>query len=263
MTTSGIPALDELLGGQGYPEKSTVLLIGPPGIGKEALGYWFTQSGIAQDDFSLYVTRLSSREVLNDTKAFGVEFSQKPPFWISTVGGQVKFDVNDLASVSYSIKDVLKKNADRKIRIVMDALSSLLMLNPPEIIYKFLSQLFLEVKQYDAVLLATLEEGMHRPDILTSMQQLFDGFIEMSFYRTGLNVIPLLRIGKMRGVAPQPDYFRFQFSRGGLSLGRASTEPAAPLIEHRQSGLSAQSPALIPDPGWKKGTSRSGVEKFD
>jgi KaiC/GvpD/RAD55 family RecA-like ATPase len=38
LTSSGVPSLDRLLGGEGYPEKSTVLVVGPPGIGKEALG---------------------------------------------------------------------------------------------------------------------------------------------------------------------------------------------------------------------------------
>ncbi len=227
MASSGIPVLDKMLGGEGYPDKSTVLVVGPPGVGKEALGYWFMYSGLVQNDFSLYVTRLSAQDVIHDTKAFGVDLSQRIPFWLSSEGGEAKFDVNDLASLSFNIKEILKKNSGRRIRIVVDALSSLLMLNPPETIYKFLSQLFIEVKQYDAVLLGTLEEGMHRPDILTAMQQLFDGFIEMSFYRTGLNVIPLFRVGKMRGVAPQPDYFRFRFAQGSLIIEGTSAEAVA------------------------------------
>jgi hypothetical protein len=43
------------------------------------------------------------------------------------------------------------------------------MLNQPETIYSFLTQLFSDVKQYDAVLLATLEEGMHQPQVLAAM----------------------------------------------------------------------------------------------
>ena len=57
---TGLPALDSVLGGEGFPEKSTVLVVGPPGIGKEALGYWFTYPGLIQNDFCLYTTRLSA-----------------------------------------------------------------------------------------------------------------------------------------------------------------------------------------------------------
>jgi len=216
LVSSGVSSLDKLLG-DGYPDRSTILVVGPPGIGKEALGYWFTQSGLLQGDFCLYVTRLPVREVLQDERAFGIE-GQRVPFWLAGDGGQVKLDVGDLAHLSFNIKEILRQNAGRRVRVVIDALSSLLMLNPPETIYKFLAQLFADVKQYDAVLLATLEEGMHKPEVLAAMQQLFDGSLELRLYEEGLRVVPLLRIRKMRGVPPQPGYFNFAFSRGGMEV---------------------------------------------
>ncbi len=218
LVSSGLSSLDSVLGGEGYPEKSAVLVVGPPGIGKEALGYWFTHSGLIQNDFCLYTTRLSVREVLQDVKAFNVDFSQRVPFWFASEGGQIKFDINDLSSLSYNIKEVLKKNADRRIRVVTDVISSLLMLNPSETIYKFLTQLFADVKQYDAVVLATLEEGMHSPQVLAAMQQLFDGVVELRLYEEGLRVLPLLRVRKMRGVPPQPGYYNFSFTKTGMEI---------------------------------------------
>ncbi len=218
MASTGLPTLDQLLGNDGYPDKSTILVVGPPGIGKEALGYWFTHTGLIQNDFCLYATRLSTREVLQDVKAFNVDFSQRVPFWLAGSGGQVKFDLNDLAGFSYNIKDLAKKNAGRRIRVVTDVLSPLLMLNQPETIYKFLTQLFDDVKQYDSVFLATVEEGMHPPNVLAAMQQLFDGTIELRLYEEGLRVLPLLRIRKMRGIAPQPGYYNFSFSKLGMEV---------------------------------------------
>lgn len=106
--------------------------------------------------------------------------------WLASDGGQVKYDVNDLASLSYNTKDILNKNENRRIRVVTDVVSSLLMLNQPETIYKFLTQLLDEVKQHDAVLLATVAEGIHKPEVLTSMQQLFDGVVELRLYEERL-----------------------------------------------------------------------------
>ena len=217
LASSGVPALDKLLA-DGYPDKSSILIVGPPGIGKEALGYWFAQTGLVQGDFCLYVTRLSVREVLQDVKGFGIDMQQRVPFWLSSDGGQVKYNVNDLASFSYNLKDVLKQNANRRIRVVIDVLSSLLMLNQPETIYKFLDQLLADAKQYDAVILATMEEGMHKPEVLTAMQQLFDGVVELRLYEEGLRVLPLLRIKKMRGTPPQPGYYSFSFTRTGMEV---------------------------------------------
>ena len=219
MASSGVPALDKLLA-DGYPDKSTILVVGPPGIGKEALGYWFTHSGLVQGDFCLYVTRLSVKEVLQDEKGFGIDTQQRVPFWFASEGGQVKYDVNDLAGLSFNIKEILKQNAGRRVRIVIDTVSSLLMLNQPEVIYRFLTQLFADVKLYDAVLLATLEEGMHKPEVLAAMQQLFDGVVELRLYEEGLRVLPLLRIKKMRGVPPQPAYYNFSFARTGMEVSQ-------------------------------------------
>ena len=217
MASSGVPALDKLLA-DGYPDKSAVLVVGPPGIGKEALGYWFTQTGLVQGDFCLYVTRLSVREVQQDIKGFGIDMYQKVPLWFASDGGQIKYDVNDLAALSFNIKDALKKNSSRRIRVVVDVLSSLLMLNQPETIYKFLDQLLADAKQYDAVIVATLEEGMHKPEVLAAMQQLFDGVVELRLYEEGLRVMPLLRVKKMRGLPPQPGYYNFSFTRSGMEV---------------------------------------------
>ena len=217
MASSGVPALDRLMA-DGYPDKSAVLVVGPPGIGKEALGYWFTQSGLVQGDFCLYVTRLPVREVLQDVKGFGVDMGQKVPLWLAGEGGQIRYDINDLAALSFNIKDVLKKNADRRIRVVTDVLSSILMLNQSETVYKFLSQLLAEVKQYDAVVLATMEEGMLGPVILAALEQLFAGVLELRLYEEGLKVLPLLRIRKMRGVPPQPGYYNFAFTHAGMEV---------------------------------------------
>ena len=217
MASSGVPALDKLLV-DGYPDKSAILVVGPPGIGKEALGYWFTQTGLVQGDFCFYVTRLSVREVLQDVKGFGIDMQQKVPLWLSSDGGQIRYDVNDLAGLSFNIKEVLKQNAGRRIRIVVDVLSSLLMLNQPETIYKLLDQLLADAKQYDAVILATLEEGMHKPEVLAAMQQLFDGVVELKLCEEGLRVLPLLRVRKMRGIPPNPVYYNFSFTKNCMEV---------------------------------------------
>jgi circadian clock protein KaiC len=218
LVSTGLPSLDNLLGTDGYPDKSMILVVGPPGIGKEALGYWFTHLGLTQGDFCLYVTRLSVKEVLQDEKGFGIDTQQRVPLWCASGGGQIRFDVNDLAGLSFNIKEVLKQNSGRRVRIVIDAISSLLMLNQPEAIYRFLTQLFADIKQYDAVLLGTLEEGMHKPEVLAAMQQLFDGVVELRLYEEGLRVLPLLRVRKMRGLPPQPGYYDFAFTENGMDL---------------------------------------------
>ena len=218
MASSGFPSLDKLLGHEGYPDRSAILAVGPPGIGKEALGYRFAYAGLEKGEFSAYATSLAVRDVLQDIKAFGIDTAQRVPFWFAPSGGQLTYDVNDLANVSFNIKDVLKKNSDRRVRIVMESFSPFLMLNPPDTVYKFLSQLIAEVRESDAILFGTLEEGMHSTQVLAAMQLLFDGVLEMRFFEEGLRLVPLMRIKKMRGAPPEAGYYRFSVSRNGMEI---------------------------------------------
>jgi hypothetical protein len=66
------------------------------------------------------------------------------------------------------------------------------MLSPSETIYRFLSQLLTDIKQRKAVFLATIEEGMHQPQVLASMEQLFDGVLELKLFEEGGLFFPLL-----------------------------------------------------------------------
>ncbi len=218
MASSGFPSLDKILGHDGYPDRSAILAVGPPGIGKEALGYRFTYSGLAENEFCVYATTLSVRDVLQDIQAFGIDTSQKVPLWYSGAGGQIPYSVNDLASLSFNVKEVLKKNSTRRCRVVIDSFSPLLMLHPPDTVYKFLGQLINEAKNYDATIFGTLEEGMHTPQVLAAMQLLFDGVIELRFYEEGLRLLPLMRIKKMRGAPPEAGYYRFSISRSGMEI---------------------------------------------
>jgi circadian clock protein KaiC len=214
---SGIETLDELLGG-GYPDKSTILAVSPPGIAKEVLGYWFTYHGLKHEDFCLYVTSLPINDVLRDAKAFGVDYTPKIPLWIASRDGQIKLDLNDLSKLSYDIKGILDDHSGHRVRIVTDIISSLLLLNQPETIYRFLSQLFDEIMERDAIFLATIEDGMHSSQVLTAIEHLFDGVIELKLYEEGMRAQPLLRILKMRGIQAEQGYFSFSFTRTGMEV---------------------------------------------
>jgi class 3 adenylate cyclase/KaiC/GvpD/RAD55 family RecA-like ATPase len=221
LVSTGISSLDSILSGDGYPDRTAILVVGAPGVGKEALNYWFVYSGLAQGDFCQHVSRLPVREIMRDAKAFGVDYGKKIPFFVASAGGQLQYDHRDLRSLSIRIQEVLDQNKDRRIRLVFDAISSLLMQYPVEVVYNFLSRFLSDLKsQYDIVILATIEEGMHSAQVTTAMQQLFDGVLEFKFLEDGLRLIPLLRVRKMLGMAPHPGFFGFTFSRNGMEFSR-------------------------------------------
>ncbi|MGD0638690.1 MAG: RAD55 family ATPase [Nitrososphaerales archaeon] len=217
MVSTGVPSLDKLLGSDGYPDRSAILVVGPPGIGKEALGYWFMRSGLVQGDYCLYATHRPVSDVLRDMKGLGIP-NDKVPDWIASAGSPVKCDLRDQTSLSFNIKEAAHRNGKRRSKVVTDVLSPLLVLNPLESMYSYWSQLLADLKQQDSVLLALAEEGMHTPSALTTMEQLFDGVIEMRLYEEGLAITPLFRVKKMLGLAPLHGYFRFSVSSTGMEV---------------------------------------------
>jgi len=216
LVSSGVASLDQILN-DGYPEKSSILVLGQSGLGKQALGYWFMKSGITQGDYCLYVTHKPVADVTRDMKGFGIG-SERVPEWIASSGSSVKCDLRDTTSISYNIKQALARNADRRIRIVTDVLSPLLVLNPTEPMYNYWSQLIAEVKKYDAVILATGDEEMHTSATIASMVQLFDGVLELKLFEEGLSVTTVMRVRQMLGQPPLHGWFKFSFVHGMMEV---------------------------------------------
>ncbi len=222
MVSTGVPSLDNLLGSDGYPDRSAVLVEGPPGIGKEALCYWFVRSGLIQGDYCLYATHRPVSDVLRDMKGVGVS-TERVPDWIASSGSSIRLDLRDPTSISVNIKQAAHQNKDRRVRIATDVLSPLLVLNSVESMYNYWSQLLSDLKQQDCVTFALAEEGMHVPNVLTTMEQIFDGVIEMRLYEEGLSITPLFRVKKMLGLPPLHGYFRFSISSSGMEVTSYAT----------------------------------------
>jgi len=217
LVSTGVPSLDHILGDDGYPDRSSVLVVGPPGIGKEVLGYWFVRSGLIQGDYCLFTTHRPVSDILRDMKGVGIS-TERVPEWISSSGSTVRCDLKDATSISFNMKEAVHKNRDRRVRIATDILSPLLVLNPLESMYSYWSQLLSDFKQQDAVLFALAEDGMHPQNTLTTMEQLFDGVIEMKLYEDGLAITPLFRVKKMVGIPPLHGYFRFSVTSTGMEV---------------------------------------------
>lgn len=223
MVTTGVPSLDSVLGSDGYPDQSAVLVEGPPGIGKEALCYWFVRSGLIQGDYCLYATHRPVADVIRDMKGVGIG-SDRVPEWISSSGSRVRLDLRDATAISFNIKQAAHQNKDRRARIATDILSPLLVLNSVESMYNYWSQLLSDLKQQDCVTFALAEEGMHAPNVLTTMEQIFDGVIEMRLYEEGLSITPLFRVKKMLGIPPLHGYFKFSISSTGMEVTAHATK---------------------------------------
>lgn len=221
MASTGVPALDNLLGG-GYLDKSTILIEGPSSNEKENLAYEFIRSGLGLGDFCLYVTRLSPGDVMSDAKALGINLD-KGIFWMCPEHGDRSYVPEELASISFGIKSVLKEHEARKMRVVFDLPSRLLMANPSDSVFRFLGQLLTDLKRYDAVFVATVQEDIHPPPVLAGLELVFDGVLGIK--KTEHSEAEI-RIKKMQGIRPLKSSISISFG-AGATTELVTTQPGA------------------------------------
>jgi KaiC/GvpD/RAD55 family RecA-like ATPase len=140
-------------------------------------------------------------DVKRDMKGFGIG-NERVPDWIASSGSEIRCDLRDTTSISYNIKQALQRNSGRRMRVVTDVISPLLVLNPSETMFSYWSQLVEEVKRHDAVILALGDEEMHTPATIASLENLFDGVLELKLFEQGLSVATVLRVKQMLGQPP-------------------------------------------------------------
>jgi TolB-like protein/Flp pilus assembly protein TadD/archaellum biogenesis ATPase FlaH len=194
LTSTGVAALDRLLAG-GYPEKSAILIEGSSSNEKDMLGYEFIRSGLDLVESCLYISRLSRSEVIDDARAFGVDLDRGTSWMCSEVGGK-GFSADDLAGVSFGIKGALKERHDEKLRVIFDLTSQLLITNSSDSVGRFFTQLLVDLKKSNAVLIATVQEDMHPPQVLASLELLFDGVLRVNRTQDKVEIT----VKKMRGI---------------------------------------------------------------
>jgi adenylate cyclase len=223
LASTGIEAFDQSLGG-GYPLPYAVLVEGPLGSGKDKLLYSLVRKTDSSDR-CVVVTKSAIADVMRDAKANGVDLAEGT-VWVAADGGEAKVELENLATLSYSLKEILKKSSGVRIRVAFDILSSLLMRNSSDGVYRFLDQMIAEVKRYDAIFLATIEPGMHPEPVLASIEHLFDGVVSAEPADPVTKTGSAIRIKRMKGV---------QVAAGqAVILATAAVPVQEPLKEERR-----------------------------
>jgi KaiC/GvpD/RAD55 family RecA-like ATPase len=215
----GVEFLDDLLQG-GLPKKSVILIEGTSGIGQSVLLYHFLNDGVKNKEKCIYV--FSGRlieEILDEFDSYKMDVRDKDLIWIdasNTDQKAIQCDLSELYTLSSAIKNVIEQNEKKEIRLAMDIISPILMANNPSEVYKFLSSLITELKKNDVTALFVIEDAMHDPQIVASIEQLCDGVIEMKAIEKDLEIETVLKIKKMRNVPPFQRYYKYEVTSDGI-----------------------------------------------
>jgi len=186
-----IPELDSSIGG-GLKEKTNVLVIGPPGNEKVALALRFIESAGESGDGMVYITTDVSPSELEEKSAKIKDMVNKDLLFIDCYSwtlGQQQSTRNDIVvpgpsalnDLSIGIAQAMQKlfKPEKKLRVVMHSLSTLLLYNNPEVVYRFTQITGARLKNSNATTLFLLEEGMHDEKVVATIKHLVDAVIEV------------------------------------------------------------------------------------
>ena len=181
------------------PVAINILVIGPPLTGKAFLARAIMYNGLKDKEAGIYISTKDSGSKIKDKYAkCGLPLDQYEDAYgivdcISRSLGTGKTETAknvvlvgsavDMTGISIAVGQFLeefwRKKQMKKIRLVIESLSNLLMYSNIQTVYRFLHVFTGKVRAVDGLGIYTIEEGMHDSMVVTTLKQLVQGVIEL------------------------------------------------------------------------------------
>ena len=220
---------------KGVIPSSSLLLVGPTGVGKTIFCKHFLYNGLKIDEPIIYVTTSETpEEIESSMKTFGLDISPyKEKNMVRIVDGcswkigrsssskyAVDSQQNYLTAISIKIK---KAQQDyNNIRFVFDSVSELTALCDPDSVLNFLQVLTTKIRLAGGKAIFTVATGAHDKNFMNLLRLTFDGILEMKLDETGNEIKKLLRIFSLKGIGHKTSWTPFEITDKGISLQRES-----------------------------------------
>jgi len=192
----GIPNLVDAVGN--LPEKSNILFITPPRPEKSIFIAHYINEGVKSQQPEVYVTTdIAPAEIEAKAAAFGMNFTdytnkllwfvdcyswalEKKPVERKDIRVSGPSSLDDLSlSINQAVYEANK--VAPLGRMVFQSLSTLFIYNTPNIVYKFCQVVGARLKSSGMTTLFMIEDGMHKPDVIATLEHMMDGIVEVRF----------------------------------------------------------------------------------
>ncbi len=211
----GVPGLDEIFKG-GIMRGSSILVKGPPGIGKTILALQFLCAGAEKGEKSIFVTVEEELADLRErAKLIGLDIAKYEKAKLITL-----FKQEVTMRKPLSLAGPLGLVSKGKIkRLVLDSVTLFKYINEDEIAYRK-SLLDLLTNMDNILFLATAEEKKSGVDNIdfTPEEYLFDVIIKMAKIRKGNTFEKTLYVAKSRGQDHLEEIFPYAIRKGGVNV---------------------------------------------
>lgn len=216
--SSGVPGLDEMLGG-GLYRSFTTLVTGPSGVGKTALGLQFLSDGMKQGEPGLYVSLRSGR-----AKLMRLADSLQIPLCTDD-GDHIRFECPHPAVVNpyHMLDDIVHASDSEGItRVVIDSTREIENAFHDESRYEqFVHNLVHRL--YERSVTALLLDGPRRTEepsgpASTAVGAIVDGIIGLCHVSTRGSIRQGIYVLKSRGSAHSTDIRPYTITTGGVKV---------------------------------------------
>jgi len=232
---TGVPGLDELTEG-GFPKNSAIILQGPIGSEKSMFGTQFIAEALLDENSSLVVLNNTSvdefRGFLSRFNIDALQYEKKKKLcyvdcysWRTNPikDFEEKWPIirvsRDLSSMGIAIQKASDWLTGSPVkRAYLELLSPFLKhfeFNP---VYDFIQVLNARLKESGYTSLYSLELGMHDTEIISSIQEVFDGIINVNVTTGGTAIQRTLVILHMKDTALRPQYYPINVTSEGVRI---------------------------------------------
>ena len=227
---SGISKLDSELRG-GFDAPSTILVCGPPMSAKDIFVEQFFCNGLKKQDSGVFITiDKSAEDVISEMEGMGYsldEYKSKKSIKLIDsyslhIGDEKPSDdvfirVEGPMALSKLCTEIYMANAElsklgNPVRNVIHSVSSLLLYNNPDTIFRFLQVLLGKVSRSGVVMVITLEKEMHDPHVEATLKHLVNTIVEFDI-KNDQNVMRVV------GTMTRTDWMPFMVTPSGIVMG--------------------------------------------
>jgi KaiC/GvpD/RAD55 family RecA-like ATPase/Tfp pilus assembly protein PilF len=235
-TSSGVSGFDSFLEG-GFPRGASIILQGPSGVEKELFYIQYILKGLRSGEKVIVILSSKSPErLLKRLMEHGIDvkkvLSEKQLTiidWYSHKIESIK-DIKDegpilrcsadIKNVSIALGKVLSRIGEGNVRAVVEILSPALSSYTLEEVYKFAQGCKARFDQKNTTALFLLEKEMHDKPTMSSLQQPFDGVVDIMREKKDDSIVRKIGIPSMKDSELPAKYEILSLGRNEVWVGK-------------------------------------------